>query len=318
MSEEAGPPSLSGLHDPRATRVPVVATPARVAACTAIFGCAFAALVRAYVTLSHSQASAAALVAVVVLFCSVTAAIFAAILRAEEARLGRELRTARTGTTVLRSMLGRRRQQVPILGRLFSTPLGTAANLVADGDPAAATLALAGIPAFMQGGRADRLRAVVEADIDRAKGTAAGRDRVIAELRAMPRIGHREADLYRLNVLVKAILERGDDEAGEILASELESSRDEEERMYAAWLRVWFELDAPSDPTEAGTGAEAGASADAGTRTEVKAEATRAWPPLDEGQARLAALVARAQGAEQLVDKLEERLLAIAHEEPRE
>jgi len=274
----------------------VLATWARALACTAVFGCAFGALVRAYVTLSHSHAPLPALVGVVLLFCAASAAIFMAVLRAEEARLGRELRTARTGTTVLRSMLGRRRQQVPILGRLFSTPLGTAANLVADGDHAAATVALAGTPAFMQGGRADQLRAVVEADIDRAKGTAAGRDRVITVLREMPRIGNREADLYRLNVLVKAILERGDDEAAESLAAELGTSQDEEERMYAAWLRVWFELDAQSDPTGDGD----------------------AWPPLDEGQARLAALVARAQGAEQLVDKLEERLLAIAHGEPRE
>jgi hypothetical protein len=294
--ETAAPPKV-----PRGPRgVPVIATWARVAACTAIFGCAFAALVRAYATLARSHASPAVLAGVVVLFCGMAATIFAAILRAEEARLGRELRTARTGTAVLRSMLGRRRQQVPILGRLFSTPLGTAANLVAEGDPSSATIALAGTPAFMQGGRADRLRAVVEADVDRAKGTAAGRDRVIADLRAMAPIGNREADLYRLNVLVKAILERGDDEAAESLASELESSRDEEERMYAAWLRVWFELDVQSDPTGPG------------------AEAARPWPPLGEGQARLAALVARAQGAEELVDKLEERLLAIAHEGPRE
>ncbi len=275
---------------------PVLATWARALACTAVFGGAFGALVRAYVTLSHSHASTATLAGVVVVFCAVSAAIFMAVLRAEEARLGRELRTARTGTTLLRSMLGRRRQQVPILGRLFSTPLGTAANLVADGDHAAAAVALASTPPFMQGGRADQLRAVVEADIDRAKGTAAGRDRVITVLREMPRIGNREADLYRLNVLVKAILERGDDEAAESLAAELGASQDEEERLYAAWLRVWFELDTQSDPTEGGG----------------------AWPPLDEGQARLAALVARAQGAEQLVDKLEERLLAIAHEGPRE
>jgi hypothetical protein len=53
---------------------------------------------------------------------------------------------------------------------------------------------------------------------------------------------------------------------------------------------VWFELD--DEPTD---------------------DEDHPWPPLAEAQTRLAALAARAHGAERLIDKLEARLLAIAH-----
>jgi hypothetical protein len=87
---------------------------------------------------------------------------------------------------------------------------------------------------------------------------------------------------------VKGILEQGDTAAGGIVAAELAQAEDEEERIYATWLRVWFDLDADES---------LGAT----------------WAPLGEGQARWAALVARAHGAMRLVEKLEQRLLAIAH-----
>jgi hypothetical protein len=109
----------------------------------------------------------------------------------------------------------------------------------------------------------------------------------------MDPLGNREADLYRIHVLVKALLEQGDpDGALEVLGA-LEPSRDDEQQLYVAWLRVWFELD-----TEA-----------AGTR--------HAWPALAEGQLRMATLLARAHGAEKLVQKLEERVSSIAHPENR-
>ena len=58
--------------------------------------------------------------------------------------------------------------------------------------------------------------------------------------------------------------------------------------LYATWLRVWFDLDAEA----------------AGYR--------HAWPALPEGQLRMAALMARAHGADKLVEKLEERVSSIA------
>ncbi len=214
-----------------------------------------------------------------------------AALSAEESRLARELRIARAGTAALRSLVSQRRRRTPLLTRLFSTGLGTAAVLVADGDPMAAREAMAGSP-LMHGGRLNALRAIVAADLARATATPAALERCIAELRALPPTGNLEADRYRSHVLVRAVLERGDDETAVDLARELASSPDEEQRIGATWLRIWFELDA--------------GDADG-----------HVWPPLGEGQARLAALAARAHGAESLVDKIEARLLAIARPEPR-
>ena len=47
-----------------------------------------------------------------------------AMLRAEESRLARELRTARTGTPVLRALVARRRQELPFLARWSSSAWG--------------------------------------------------------------------------------------------------------------------------------------------------------------------------------------------------
>ena len=59
----------------------------------------------------------------------------------------------------------------------------------------------------------------------------------------MALIGNREADLYRMHVLVKAILEQGDADTAIDLVEKLAASTDDDERVYAAWLRVWFDLD---------------------------------------------------------------------------
>ncbi|HLK38614.1 MAG TPA: hypothetical protein VKU41_17750, partial [Polyangiaceae bacterium] len=224
------------------------------------------------------------------LVLAVGAVLIEAVLRAEESRLARELRTARSGTTVLRSLAVRRREQLPFFARLFSTRIGMAALLLADGERSGALTALATEPFLMRGGRLDGLRAIVDADVERATGTSVGLDRCVGWLREAPPLGHREADLYRTHVLVKAILERGDADTGVKVAECLVRSADDEERVYATWLRVWFDMDA----------------ADAG---DVR------WPDLTEGDLRVAALAARAHGAERLVELFDTRLAAIARPE---
>jgi hypothetical protein len=216
--------------------------------------------------------------------------IIYAMLRAEESRLARELRTARTGTPVVRAMVARRRLEMPFLTRWSASSLGTAAVLLADGDRDAALEALRASGVFMRGGRLDELRAIVEADLERNAGTPAGLDRCVQRLRAFAPMGNREADLYRAHVLAKAILERGDDETADELADEWSRSTDDEVRVYATWLRVWFDLDA-----------ERGSEAPLGD--------------LSEADLRVALLAARAHGAESLVTKLTERLSAIARAE---
>ena len=103
----------------------------------------------------------------------------------------------------------------------------------------------------MRGGRLEALRAIVEADLERNTGTRAASTAACSSLRAAAPIGNREADLYRVHVLVKAILEQGDAETAVELASELGASPDDDERVYATWLRVWFDLDAPDGGEEA-------------------------------------------------------------------
>jgi hypothetical protein len=85
---------------------------------------------------------------------------------------------------------------------------------------------------------------------------------------------------------VKAVLEEGATETALELAAELAGSSDSEERLYATWLRAWFDLDNVASDVH--------------------------WPPLGEGELRLASLVARAHGAERLVAELEGRLATIA------
>ena len=237
---------------------------------------------------TRSDRSFVSFVWLIVAFTTVEALVVLAVLRAEEARLARELRTARTGTPVLRGMVVRGRQQAPLLTRLFSTRLGAAAVLLQSGDREAALDAMAAGSALMQGGRLDALRAVLDADAEGATGTSVGLERCVQRLLAMDPLGNREADLYRTHVLVKALLQQGDPSGAIDLARALEDSGDEEDRIYAAWLRVWFDLEAAAD--ERGE-----------------------WRPLGEGELRRATLLARAHGADQLVELLEARIRSVAH-----
>jgi hypothetical protein len=125
----------------------------------------------------------------------------------------------------------------------------------------------------MSGGRLTLVRDLVAADADRAAGTKAMLDRCVESLRAIPPIGNAEAERYRAHVHVKALLEQADGDAASALYDELAASKDEEIRVYAVWLRVWFEMDVPSAASD--------------------------------GEVRLALLLARAQGAGELAKKLE-------------
>jgi hypothetical protein len=264
--------------------VPLVATWARFSVTTGLFAAALVLAAGVYVTVHRTGRTLGSLWPVIVLTCTTAAILVWAMLRAEELRLARELRTARSGSSTLRTMVARRRDRAPSLARLLSTKLGMAAVLLADGDRSFALETLARTSPLMQGGRLERLRHIVDADLERATGTTAGLDRCVQRLSGMPPIGNREADLYRTHVLVKGLLEHGDAEGALELARRLAQARDDEEHVYVAWLRAWFDLDAE----------------------------TGDWARLSEGELRRAALLARAHGAEKLVEKLEERLAAIA------
>jgi hypothetical protein len=175
------------------------------------------------------------------------------------------------------------------LTRLFSTRVGVAAVLLADGERAGALALLRRGSPLLRGGRLDGLHRVLEADLERALEAKANLERAIERLAALPPIGNREADLYRTHVLVKAVLELGDPDKALEVADALQRSEDGEERVYVLWLRTWFELD----------GKESGRD--------------RVWPAPSEGELRMATLLARAHGAEKLVERLEERVAAIAH-----
>jgi hypothetical protein len=136
----------------------------------------------------------------------------------------------------------------------------------------------------MQGGRLALLRDVVDADLLRGTGAPAALDQCIQRLRAAPRIGNREADRYRTHVLVKAVLQLGATDVAEELIEQLGVSPDEDDRLYAVWLRTWFDLDD--------------------------------GPPIPETELRLACLMARASGAEDLVSKLDERIANLAPPAP--
>jgi hypothetical protein len=265
-----------------------------------------------------------------------------AMLRAEESRLARELRTARTGTPVLRALVARRRQELPFLARWSSSKLGTAAVLLADGDRDGAVDVLRTTSVLLRGGRLDGLRAIVEADLERKTGTSAGLERCVQRLRSAAPVGNREADLYRVYVLVKAVLEQGDADTAVELADEFAASDDDEERVYATWLRVWFDLDEsdgedadpPSrdehptrtDGVDAGGDAARGGDEVSGAEQPARGRGDPAvegahpggWPALSEGDLRMAMLAARSHGAESLVTKLTHRLSAIARPESRE
>lgn len=284
------------------SRVPIVATHLRWVVSSAVATMALAAAVEAVVLFTHSARPPTSFAQPIGIAAVIASVLLFVLLRAEESRLTRELRMARTGTPVLRGLVAGRRQQLPFFARLCSTKLGMAAVLLADGNRDAAIDALATASGLMRWGRLETLRAVVDADLERSAGTSAGLQRCVQLLRNMPNVGHREADLYRIHVLVKTVLALGDGEVGWELANELagadrgKQADDDDVRLYVTWLRVWFDLDQDVE----------GADGDV------------SWPPLADGDIRMATLVARSHGAERLVSKLEERLSAIARAEPRE
>jgi hypothetical protein len=132
-------------------------------------------------------------------------------------------------------------------------------------------------------GTLDDLRQVVEADLTRAQGTESALERAIKSLYAMDPLPHQEGERYRVHVLVKALLEQADGLTARNLCEELASHADEELRVYAVWLRVWFDLDHLPKPSEP--------------------------------DARLALLLARTHGAEQLVLRLTGLLEAMTPKE---
>jgi hypothetical protein len=265
----------------------LVATWGRWAVGTVALAAGFVLAVQAYVTFTRSERGLASFASLIAGFVIVDAGLVFAGLRSEEARLARELRTARKGTAALRGLVVGRRQQAPFLTRLFATRLGSAAVLLAEGERAAAMESLAGGSPLMRGGHLDVLRAVIDADAERATGTSVGLERCVGRLRELAPTGNREADLYRTHVMVKALLEHGDAEGALELHRTLAATKDDDERVYATWLRVWFDLEAGTDDADA-------------------------WPPLTEGELRMAMLLARSHGAEKLVELLGARLASVA------
>lgn len=264
----------------------VVATPLRWAGTTVLLDVGVVLVREAYEAIAHTPHSQWSSVGLFAIAGVPLGLVVLAILRAEEARLASELRTARTGSPVLRAMTARRRDDAPLVLRMFATKVGIAAVLLADGDAAAARHQLRGASPLAEGGRLDKVRAVVDADLERALATSTELPRCVQRLRALERVDNREVDLYRTHVLVKAVLELGAADTAVELAAELAPSADVDERLYATWLRAWFDLDAAAPEVS--------------------------WPALAEGELRLASLVARAHGAERLVAELEARLATIA------
>jgi hypothetical protein len=258
--------------------------------CAGVLAGGFAAAVQAYLVFTRSERTLASYALPLALGCALAALLVLALLRAEESRVARELRTARTGTDALRSLVLRRRSQAPFFARLFSTGLGTAAVCLAEGDSAGAIDAMRVGSALMRGGRLDALAEVVDADVERCRNNSVSLERCVQRLRAMSPLPNREAELYRLHVLVKGLLQQGDAEGAAELVEELEKGGpDDDRRMYATWLRVWFDMDAPEGDYR-----------------------TAAAQPIAEGDLRMAALVARSQGAEKLLEKIETRLSSVA------
>jgi len=271
--------------------VRLVATWTRWAVSAGALGGAFVAAVAAYLVFTRSERTLGSYAVHLAIGCAVAALLVLTLLRAEESRVARELRTARTGTEALRSLVLRRRSQAPFFARLFSTGLGTAAVCLAEGDSAGARDAMRVGSALMRGGRLDALAEVVGADEERCRNNSVSLERCVQRLRAMSPLPNREAELYRLHVLVKALLQQGDAEGAAELVEELEKggAGDDDRRMYATWLRVWFDMDAPEGDYR-----------------------SSAAQPLAEGDLRVAALVARSQGAEKLLEKIEARLSSVA------
>jgi len=301
-------------QEPRPPRpsAAIVATAARWLAVAVALEVGLAAAVEALLLVAHRPGSVSVFAWPLGLGVTVGWLLIFVMLRAEESRLARELRTARTGTPVLRALVAGRRQELPFLARWSSSRLGTAAVLLADGDRDGAVDAIRTTSLFMRGGRIEGLRAIVEADLERKAGTAVGLERCVQRLRGAAPVGNREADLYRVHVLVKAVLEQGDSERALELTGELAASEDDEERIYATWLRVWFDLDGDAGEDEDVPPAPGGGDAGAGD-----VAGAGAWPALTQGDLRIAMLAARSHGAESLVSKLTDRLSAIARAESR-
>ena len=332
MAEADSPPEPAG----RAPSAALVATFRRWLAVAVALEVGLAAAVQAVLVVAHRPGSVSVFAWPLGLGATVGWLLVFAMLRAEESRLARELRTARTGTPVLRALVARRRQELPFFARWSSSKLGTAAVLLADGDRDGAVDAMRTTSVLLRGGRLEGLRAIVEADLERKTGTSVGLERCVQRLRSAAPVGNREADLYRVHVLVKAVLEQGDAETALELAIELTRSDDDEERVYATWLRVWFDLeestgkgaDEPPAPEERRAGAGAGGGTAVRPRENGPAEASQGpglesagrgdWPALSEGDLRMAMLAARSHGAESLLSKLTQRLSAIARPESRE
>jgi len=142
--------------EPTDRGAPLVATWTRWAVSAAALGVAFAGVVEAYIRFTHVDRTLASFAWLIAAVCVTEAVLVLAILRAEESRLTRELRTARTGTAVLRGLVARRRQQTPFLARLFATNLGLAAVFLADGDRDAA------LDVFRRTGDVDAAKAALE------------------------------------------------------------------------------------------------------------------------------------------------------------
>jgi hypothetical protein len=298
MAEADSPP---GSGD-RGRRGALVATISRWLAMGVALEVGLAAVVEGLLLFTHRPGNVALFAWPLGLGATVGWLLVFAMLRAEESRLARELRTARTGTPVLRALVARRRLELPAVARWSSSKLGTAAVLLADGDRDGAIDAMRTASVFMRGGRLDGLRAIVEADLERKTGTSVGLERCVQRLRAAAPVGNREADLYRLHVLVKAVLEQGDAETALELTEGLAASDDDEERVYATWLRVWFDLDGGAGEDIEDDARSPGASA-------------AVFPVLTDGDLRMARLAARSHGAESLVSKLTLHLSAIAQAE---
>jgi hypothetical protein len=160
-----------------------------------------------------------------------------------------------------------------LLASLASTRLGFAAVLVAEGDLVAAQGAMGIAWPWSLAGTLGQLRRVVQADLMRGGGTEASLEQAIKTLYAMDPLEHVEAERYRTHVLVKALLEQADGATARQLADDLASHPDEELRVYAVWLGVWFDLSHLPKPTEP--------------------------------DVRRAMLLARTHGAEELVKRLE-------------
>lgn len=254
---------------------PLLATWWRWALFAAAFAVVLGALYAAYLAAARSPGNATYLVPIGWMLLVLMTPL---ALRAEEARLARELRVARTGTALMRGSVLRRRSATPSIFRFFATNLGVAAVLVSEGDRGGALDALAASSPIMFGGALPQLRRLVELDADRLANSSATLERCVREVREMPAFGNLEADRYKTHVLVKAVLQRASEDAAE-LADELSRSKDEEQRIYAVWLRTWFDIEGAPEPPE--------------------------------GELRLAALHARAQGGEDLVKKLDAKIAAL-------